>query len=241
MTGLCQPGPTSTGSGTRTARGDSYAEDLKGGDRVRDQDGRGSTTADEAIGELYHACYRRLVAQVYAFTADLAEAQDVVQEAFARALSRPRGLTDVDNPEAWLRTVAINVVRRRWRRRQLLDTILRRDRPILRLVEAAPGPERADLREALAGLPVGYREVLVLHYFADLPVDEIAGLLGVAVGTVKSRLHRGRAALAARLGDYGESLGGPPGTTPAQPTPAGTTDATPAQPPRAGTTEVTHA
>ena len=162
----------------------------------------GRPAADQAITDLYHACYRRLVAQVYAFTTDLTEAQDVVQEAFTRALARPRGLADVDNPEAWLRTVAINVVRRRWRRRRLLDTILLRDRPVARLVQSAPGPERTDLRDALADLPTAYREVIVLHYFADLPVDEIAGLLGVPTGTVKSRLSRGRTALAARLGDY---------------------------------------
>ena len=154
------------------------------------------------MGELYHACYRRLVAQVYAFTTDLTEAQDVVQEAFARALARPRGLADVDNPEAWLRTVAVNVVRRRWRRRQLLDTILLRDRPVARFVEPAPGPERADLRDALAAIPSTYREVVVLHYLADLPVDEVAAVLEVPVGTVKSRLSRARAALAAHLGDY---------------------------------------
>lgn len=154
------------------------------------------------MADLYHACYRRLVAQVYAFTTDLTEAQDVVQEAFARALARPRGLADVDNPEAWLRTVAVNVVRRRWRRRKLLDAILLRDRPTTQLVEAAPGPERADLREALAALPPSYREVVVLHYYADLPVDEVAALLGVPAGTVKSRLSRARAALAGKLGDY---------------------------------------
>jgi RNA polymerase sigma-70 factor (ECF subfamily) len=164
------------------------------------------------MGDLYHACYRRLVAQVYAFTTDLTEAQDVVQEAFARALARPRGLADVDNPEAWLRTVAINVVRRRWRRRKLLDTILLRDRPVARMVEAAPGPERADLRDALATLAGSYRQVVVLHYFADLPVDEVAALLGIPVGTVKSRLSRARAALAAHLGDYrteGDDADGP--------------------------------
>jgi len=158
--------------------------------------------AEQAIGDLYHACYRRLVAQVYAFTTDLTEAQDVVQEAFARALARPGGLGDVDNPEAWLRTVAVNVVRRRWRRRKLLDTILLRDRPVIRTVEQPPGPERADLRDALAAIPVSYREVIVLHYFADLPVEEVATVLDIPVGTVKSRLARGRAALAERLGDY---------------------------------------
>jgi RNA polymerase sigma-70 factor (ECF subfamily) len=154
------------------------------------------------VGEIYHACYRRLVAQVYAFTNDLGEAQDVVQEAFTRALARPKGLSDVENPEAWLRTVAINVVRRRWRRRKLLDTILLRDRPVARFVEPAPGPERADLRDALAGLAPAFREVIVLHYFADLPVDEIAALLDVPTGTIKSRLSRGRSALAEHLGDY---------------------------------------
>jgi RNA polymerase sigma-70 factor (sigma-E family) len=154
------------------------------------------------MADLYHACYRRLVAQIFAFTADLTEAQDVVQEAFTRALARPRRLNDVENPEAWLRTVAVNVVRRRWRRRKLLDTILLRDRPTARVVEHAPGPERTDLRDALAVLPAAFREVIVLHYFADLAVDEIARTLGVPPGTVKSRLSRGRAALAERLGDY---------------------------------------
>lgn len=156
----------------------------------------------DAVGELYHACYRRLVAQVYAFTSDLAEAQDVVQEAFARALARPKALSDVENPEAWLRTVAINVIRRRWRRRKLLDTILLRERPTIRVVEPPPEPDRADLRDALTRIPRPFREVLVLHYLADLPVDEVAQLLDIPVGTVKSRLSRGRAALAGQLGSY---------------------------------------
>ena len=144
----------------RTLRADSAATVIPRGPR-RPEEGRLANDdprarAEQAIGELYHACYRRLVTQVYAFTTDLTEAQDVVQEAFARALARPRGLADVDNPEAWLRTVAVNVVRRRWRRRKLLDTILLRDRPVARVVEAPPGPERADLRDALAGLPAAY-------------------------------------------------------------------------------------
>jgi RNA polymerase sigma-70 factor (ECF subfamily) len=158
--------------------------------------------AEQALSELYHASYRRLVTQLFAFTTDLTEAQDVVQEAFARALARPRLLGDVDNPEAWLRTVAINVVRRRWRRRQILDTIIRRDRPVTQLVAAAPGPERADLAAALAQLSQPYREVVVLHYLADIAVDDVAQLLDVPVGTVKSRLSRARAALAASLEGY---------------------------------------
>lgn len=158
--------------------------------------------SDTAMGDLYQACYRRLVAQLYAFTNDLVEAQDVVQEAFARALARPHGLANVDNPEAWLRTVAINVIRRRWRRRKLLDAILLRDRPVARVTEPGPEPDNSDLRAALALLPRPFREVIVLHYLADLPVDEVAEVLDVPVGTVKSRLSRGRSALAAHLSGY---------------------------------------
>jgi RNA polymerase sigma-70 factor (ECF subfamily) len=77
-----------------------------------------------------------------------------------------------------------------------------RDRPVQRLVAEAPSPERADLRDALATLPRAHREVVILHYLADLPVDEIAQLLDVPVGTVKSRLSRARSALAAKLDGY---------------------------------------
>jgi RNA polymerase sigma-70 factor (ECF subfamily) len=169
-----------------------------GGDRRTSE----RAAAEQALAELYHASYRRLVTQLYAFTTDLTEAQDVVQEAFARALARPQGLTDIDTPEAWLRTVAVNVVRRRWRRRQLLGAIMLRERPVQVLVAEAPTPERADLRDALAALPRAYREVVVLHYLADLPVDEVAGVLEIPVGTVKSRLSRARSALAGRLAGY---------------------------------------
>ncbi|WP_432834963.1 RNA polymerase sigma factor [Dactylosporangium sp. CA-092794] len=155
------------------------------------------------VAEVYHACYRRLVVQLFAFTTDLTEAQDVVQEAFARAVARPRGFAGIDNPEAWLRTVALNIVRRRWRRRRILDLILLKERPL----HDAAGPDSGsdiatDLTRALNAIPRSYREVIVLHYYADLSVDEIAAALNVPAGTVKSRLSRGRTALAARLRGY---------------------------------------
>jgi RNA polymerase sigma-70 factor (sigma-E family) len=171
-----------------------------------DETGSGRAAADQALADLYHALYRRLVTQIYAFTTDLTEAQDVVQEAFARALARPRGLSDVDSPEAWLRTVALNVVRRRWRRRQVLEKILLRTRPTQELLAPAPGPEHRDLHDALAELPRAFREVVVLHYLADLPVDEVAQVLGVPPGTVKSRLSRARTALASLLPGYAQEV-----------------------------------
>lgn len=151
----------------------------------------------EAVREAYHLYYRRLVAAVYGLTGNHAEAQDIVQETFARALARHRQFLDVASPEAWLRTVALNLARSRWRRRKLFDTLVRAGR-VERTPESVPGisADRVALVAALQRLPHATREALVLHHLADLPVAEVAKLTRTAVGTVKSRLSRGRVALA---------------------------------------------
>src|SRR4051812_4664755 len=77
--------------------------------------------SDIEIQELYAASYRRLLGQLIGVTGNVAEAEDVVQEAFVRGLDHPRRLLGADNPEAWLRTVAVNLARSRWRRAQRLD------------------------------------------------------------------------------------------------------------------------
>jgi RNA polymerase sigma-70 factor (ECF subfamily) len=155
--------------------------------------------ADDAVAEVYAGSFRRLVVQLYAVTGDLGEAQDAVQEAFVRALDAGRGFAEVHNPEAWLRTVAVNVAISRHRRRRLLDTITRRTVPVSPVPD--PSPEHLALMCALRRLPAGQRHAIALHYLVDLPIEQVAATLGVSVGTVKSRLSRGRAALAALLGD----------------------------------------
>ena len=60
--------------------------------------------------------------------------------------------------------------------------------------------DRLALVSAMAALPFAQREALALHYFADLPLHEVAAAVGAPVGTVKARLSRGRVALAAALG-----------------------------------------
>lgn len=81
--------------------------------------------ATEAVRQAYHAHYRRLVAQLYGLTGSFPEAEDVVQEAYARALARPATFLEVANPEGWLRTTAFNVARNRYRRRWLFDQLAR--------------------------------------------------------------------------------------------------------------------
>ena len=152
--------------------------------------------SDIEIQELYAASYRRLLGQLIGVTGNVAEAEDVVQEAFVRGLDHPRRLLGADNPEAWLRTVAVNLARSRWRRAQRLVGLAPR------LVDA---PRESDsdghivLLQALRALPAGQREAIALHHLADLPVEQVAATLGVPTGTVKARLSRGRAALSALL------------------------------------------
>jgi len=148
---------------------------------------------------VFHASYRRLVAQMYGVVGDLAEAEDLVQEAFVRAAAAGSRFTRVDNPEAWLRTVALNLQRNRWRKLHNFGRV----RPRLAGSGSSPPPgeDHVAVISALRHLPAPQREVLALHYLADLHVSEIADVLGVPEGTVKSRLNRGRDALTALLGE----------------------------------------
>jgi len=156
--------------------------------------------AVEAVRAAYQAYYRSLVAQVFALTGDLPEAQDVVHEAFARVLARPRGFLAAADPSTWLRAVVFNVARTRFRRRRVYDRLVRTGR-VEPMAESVPGltPDRLALVEALRRLPMPTREAVVLHHLADLPVHEVAETLGLPIGTVKARLSRGRAALARYL------------------------------------------
>jgi RNA polymerase sigma-70 factor, ECF subfamily len=161
--------------------------------------------AERDFDEFYASSYGRLVVQVFAVTGNLADAEDAVQEAFARASVRWGRIGGYESPEAWVRRVALN----------LAFTGLRRARRLLEVLSRAPAqqlqaPLPADslgLVEALKALPLPFRQVLALHYLADLPVERVAGELGIAVGTAKSRLARAREALARQLVDGGEEVG----------------------------------
>jgi RNA polymerase sigma-70 factor (ECF subfamily) len=151
-----------------------------------------------SLHEVFDASYRRLVVQLYGVVGNAGEAEDLVQEAFVRASASGSRFLKVDNPEAWLRRTAINLHRNRWRKLRNFSRI----RPQLETRSDLPGlDEHLIVIDAMRRLPEVHREVLALHYLADLPVAEIASTLGVPEGTVKSRLMRGREALAAELGN----------------------------------------
>jgi RNA polymerase sigma-70 factor (ECF subfamily) len=132
-------------------------------------------------------------------TGDLHAAEEVVQEAFTRASVRWSRLRDYDVPEAWVRRVAMNLAADRAR------GLRRQARAVLRLGSPPTVPsvsvETLALVQALRTLPVRQRQAIVLHYLVDLPVEEVARILAVRGGTVKSLLAHGRRSLAVRLGE----------------------------------------
>jgi RNA polymerase sigma-70 factor (ECF subfamily) len=144
--------------------------------------------------EFYQANYGRITALLLAVLGDRHEAEDAAQEAFARALARWPRLRTYDVPEAWVRRVALRLAvdsGRRLRRTLRLSARLLGARRV-------PEPEPEDsvtfsaLGSALMRLPLREREVVVLHYFADMTADRIAAERGVPTGTVKARLAAGR-------------------------------------------------
>jgi RNA polymerase sigma-70 factor (ECF subfamily) len=152
---------------------------------------------DDRIGEVYEASYQRLVVQMLAMCGNQADAEEAVQDAFVQALRHRRAFAEVGNPEAWLRTVALNRLRNTWRHTAVVRRFLAAVPGPSLLLEL--GPDHLALVAALRQVDEDQRLALVLHHLADREVAEIAHELGLPPGTVKSRLARGRARLASLL------------------------------------------
>jgi RNA polymerase sigma-70 factor (ECF subfamily) len=180
-------------------------------DRLR----RGETAAFEQFvaertGDIYALLFR--------LTSDPEEARDLTQETFLRAfqgIQRFRGDADL---KTWIYRIAINQARNRWRwwRRRRRDATVSLDAPIgdreqtigatLRDVDAIDPEQEAlareregQLRDALQELRSSYREAVVLRDVEGFSYEEIAATLQINIGTVKSRLSRGRLELRRKL------------------------------------------
>lgn len=148
------------------------------------------------LRDLYAASYSRLVGVVGAVCGDQHEAEEAVQEAFVRLMGSWLKVSQYDDPEAWVRKVALRQVSNR-RRKALngLRAALRHGPPA---DVSEPTAAKVDAERALAALPGHQRAVVVLHSLG-LDTDAIADALGIPIGTVKSRLARARAVLSPLL------------------------------------------
>ena len=144
--------------------------------------------AVDGVEELFAHEYVRLV-RALSVAFDAESAADAVQEAFIAADRRWSRVGSYDDPAAWVRRVAVNRLlngrRDRGRRAEILAGI--------RVLPAEDlTAELLDLRRAVGQLPDAMRVAVCLRYLAGLQIDEIATVVGVASGTVKSNLHDAR-------------------------------------------------
>jgi RNA polymerase sigma-70 factor, ECF subfamily len=144
--------------------------------------------AEAELTRLFRTDYARLV-QSLALAFDVHDAADAVQDAYVAAYRRWTKLTEYDDPAAWIRRVAVNRLLNEQRNRRRRSAVLQTLRP----AEPDGQTDRlTDLGEALAGLPLQMRLTVSLFYLEELTGQEIADLLGVSPGTVRSNLHDAR-------------------------------------------------
>jgi RNA polymerase sigma-70 factor, ECF subfamily len=134
---------------------------------------------------------------------DDGEAEDAVQEAAFVAWRRIGSLRDTASFDAWFDRILVNQCRDQLRRRKRAVKV---GAPPVGFEPVGPGTPvetewDADLERALANLDVEHRTVVVLRYWQDRTVEDIATRLGIPAGTVKSRLHHAMRSLRASLGD----------------------------------------
>ena len=143
--------------------------------------------------ELCRAEYVNAVRTAYLITCDREEAVDLAQETFARAYQHWDAVSRLDRPGAWTQRVVTNLALS-WRRRQR-----RRLQPASGVVDPPQEPDD-ELLAALRELPRAQRAVIVLRYYADQSVEEVARTLGKRPGTVRALAAQGRERLRRILG-----------------------------------------
>ena len=152
-----------------------------------------------AFAELVERHQRRVYNLAYRMLGRPEDAADATQEVFVSCLRKLSGFRGTSSFSTWLHRVAVNACYDILRRRS-------REQPVAEDPEPAPAADPAeaavaavDVQRALLQVPEEFRAVLILHDVQGVPYQDVAETLGAPIGTVKSRLHRGRVALARAL------------------------------------------
>jgi RNA polymerase sigma factor (sigma-70 family) len=156
-----------------------YLEDGAEGDRV-----------DPRWEQIYAEC-RPPLYRVAAFLVGNAEGEEIVQDAFERAIRQRRFFDEVGQPLAWLRRVVVRLAVSRLRRRAVWERIF----PLLEQHEATEASIDPDLEAAIRKLPPRQRGAIVLRYYFDADYAEIASTLGLSEASIGKTLSRARAVL----------------------------------------------
>lgn len=154
--------------------------------------------SEQEIHHFIQTGYPRVVVAVAFLTGSVAAAEDAVQEALVRAWVKSEKGEAIESLPAWVTTVAMNLSRKAWRR-ALAERRAKEQLPTAQGSSRAEIEEAIDVKTALARLPRRQRETAVLRYVLEMDTREVARVLGVDEGTVKSHLSRARATLGRAL------------------------------------------
>ena len=144
----------------------------------------------------FRAEYPAVLRTVFLILHDRHRAEDIAQEAFIQLLAHWRKVSRYERPEAWVRRVAIRLAMRH-QKRERIRSLLERETARATTLEVGD----IDLARAVGRLPMMQRATVVLFYFEDRPIAEIADILAIAPSTAKVHLHRARTRLAELLGE----------------------------------------
>lgn len=164
-----------------------------------------SVESQREVSELYRCTCPRLVGLLTAMSGSRGDAEEVAQEAYLKTLAHWAEVRRMDNPESWVRLVAVRLLisrRRRVLRGIKVSRLLESRHPV---TSDSPGPDRLAVAHALAQISLDQRAVAVLHYYLDMSIDDISKELAIPMGTVKSRLSRARKNLAPLLTEQTET------------------------------------
>ena len=154
---------------------------------------------DEEFAELVHASWASLYRTAYLMLGDPAEAEDLVQTALAKTYANWRKVRSIEAAPGYARTTLVNTAASWFRKKGW-----RNERPTEFLPETLHETDLSDRRtviDALGTLPPRQRAVVVLRYYEDLGVAQVAHALGITEGTVKSQTSEALSKLRALLGD----------------------------------------
>lgn len=153
----------------------------------------------QAFDSWYRGEYHQVVSLVYVLSGSRWAAEELTQDAFLAAHRKWGTISGYDDPGAWVRRVAVNNARS-WGRRKGAEARAYAKHAVRNRELPAELPPTADeFWSIVRGLPERQAQIVALHYMDDRPVDDIAQLLGIHAGTVKTQLHRARKTLAERL------------------------------------------
>lgn len=165
-------------------------------------------TVDAALEQIMREYGTRVLRLVTFLVKDRSLAEDITQDVFVKVYRNLPRFREQSSIHTWLYRIAVNECKgylRSWAFRHILprswirgDTDISTERIVL------DQAERDQLVQQVLCLPPMYRQVIALHYYADLSIGEVADVLSVSEGTVRTRLHRARQQLKQRMGEGGE-------------------------------------